>query len=280
MNTMHPLAQISHSRIDIQYGRTQATATEDVMMLMHQSVVAMQRGEHILLINSLCGHDALARSCDKIAKGRPGKVIVYSASGTKLRERLEFLSSLISAKDVKLLVVNSFEFAACGSRQKHALAHWLREMRDAHNLRVVVYSIEREEPRVGALYGLSYTASSMSVVGSWRFEELNVELNATEKAVRYADAVEQIDNEIRQKKAEARNAEAIKQEATTQAVASTAKKPTGMTMPRRELQSKLNLVPSSELLQSMKTNDLAPVGARSASIIEPMVLEENYAMAA
>jgi hypothetical protein len=73
---MHPLAQISHSRIDIFYGRTQATATEDVMMLMHQSVVAMQRGEHILLINSLCGHDALARSCDKIAKGRPGKVIV------------------------------------------------------------------------------------------------------------------------------------------------------------------------------------------------------------
>jgi hypothetical protein len=182
---------------------------------------------------------------------------------------------------VKLLVVNSFEFAACGSRQKHALAHWLREMRDAHNLRVVVYSIEREEPRVGALYGLSYTASSMSVVGSWRFEELNVELNATEKAVRYADAVEQIDNEIRQKKAEeSRKAEAIKQEATTQAVASTAKKPTGMTMPRRELQSKLNLVPSSELLQSLKTNDLAPVGARSASIIEPMALEEDYAIAA
>src|SRR5688500_15126951 len=115
MNTMHPLAQISHSRIDILYRRTHATATEHVMLLMHQSVVAMQRGEHILLINSLCGHDALARSCDKITKGRSGEVIVYSASGTKLRERLEFLSSLISAKDVKLLVVNSFEFAACGS---------------------------------------------------------------------------------------------------------------------------------------------------------------------
>ena len=52
-----------------------------------------------------------------------------------------------------------------------------------------------------------------------------------------------------------------------------------MTMPRRALQAKLALVPSSELLQTLKTNDLATVGARSASIIEA-VEAEDYAMAA
>jgi hypothetical protein len=284
---MHPFSQNTQPRIDIFYGRTQMAATDDVMTLAHQSIVSMQRGEHILLINSLCGHDALARSCDKIAKGRPGKVIVYSASGSKLREKFEFLSTLIVAKDVKMLVVNSFEFAACGSRQKHALAHWLREMRDAHNLRVVVYSYENNLPEVGALNALDYTASSVSMVGAWKIGEVSSSPTATDVAVRYADAVEEIDNEIRQKKAEEKAAQekAAQDQATVAPVqinapvVPTEKKPAAMTMPRRALQSKLNLVPSSELLQTLKTNDLTLVGAHPSNILET-VEEEDYAMAA
>jgi hypothetical protein len=252
-NFQHPISLEKNPRIDIFFGKRQHEAAEDMMVLMHQTLPTMERGETILVINSLCVHDDLARSVDRVAKGKPGKVHVYSASGVKLREKLEFLSLLISQKRVRMLVVNSFEFAACGSRQKHALAHWLREMRDAHKLRVIVYSCARECPKFGALADLSFVANSTDEVGEWRwhnnYQNGSFGINATEMAVRYADAVEKLAKEMREKNAEGKSDEKA------------GEKSQGMTMPRREWHGKLNFIGPDQLIESLKNKNLATVSA-------------------
>lgn len=265
-NYEHPISLEKNPRIDIFFGKRQHETSEDMMVLMHQTLPTMERGETILVINALCVHDDLARSVDRIAKGKPGKVHVFSASGVKLREKLEFLSLLISQKRVRMLVLNSFEFAACGSRQKHALSHWLREMRDAHKLRVIVYSCAPELPKFGALADLGFVANSTDEVGEWRwhndYKNGRHGINATEMAVRYADAVEKLAKEMKEKAGEQGNDK------------TPGEKSAAMAMPRREWYGKLNIIGPGQLIESLKNKNLTPV---SAGVEEE---ESEFAMAA
>lgn len=248
------------------HGGHQTDAMDDIMTLMHQSVVAMQRGEKIMVINSLCGHDELARACDRIGKGQPGKIMVYSAYGAKLREKFDFLSATIVARNIRMIVVNSFEFAAIGSRQKQAFAAWLRAMRDAHKLRIVVYSYERESPRQGALSGLSYVSNYVDKVGEWQREEVPAAamLNATDVAESYADAVEQLHQQMQQSR-EAQQVSQDVQPANTAAIIPTNASTTGsgMTMPRREWERRRDYEGYLRRPTSLDINDLAPRGART-----------------
>jgi hypothetical protein len=251
---MHPITLEKNSRIDIYFGKRERDAAEDVMTLIHQTLPNMKKDETVLVINALCNHDDLVEAVDKIGRKQAAKALVYTASGAKLREKLEFLSTLIAAKNVRMLILNSFEFAACGSRQKHALAHWLREMRDAHRLQVVVYSCAPDAPRNGALFNLGYAASSTVEVGKWRYEEdYQSEYHTTtasEASLQYAANVI----------------------ASEDAAASS--KSSAMTMPRRKWQNKLNLIGAEELVGSLKNKELRAVSAGGE------VVEEEYAMAA
>lgn len=220
--------------------------TEDMMLLLDQSVPHLQKDENILLINSLCVHDDLARASDKLSKGHKGKILVYSASGRMLREKLDFLSKLIVAKQVKLLVLNSWEFAACGSRQKHALAHWLREMRDGNKVRIVVYSREPKCPEFGALPLLGYTANSTDEMGEWRWHDKYTKdqffPNATETVLEYMEA------------REAERSDAAASDVADQSGTSVSRKKRGV----------LEFIPVGDILkaQALKNKELEGVGAQ------------------
>jgi hypothetical protein len=257
-NSVHPMSVARGPRIDIFFGGNQSRMAEDMMLMMHQSLPHLQKDEHILLLNALCVHDDLAAASDKLSKGHKAKILVYSASGRMLREKLEFLSHLVVAKQVRMIVLNSWEFAACGSRQKHALAHWLREMRDGNKVRVVVYSLEKECPRHGALPQLAYTANSTDEMGEWRWHNKYASgefyPNATETANEYAQAVEA---KASAGKSDAATAEA----ASTEAATSEFTDQPEFVIPR-ERRGGLEFVKASDILQarSLKNKELEVAG--------------------
>ncbi|HET6513200.1 MAG TPA: hypothetical protein VFH43_13490 [Candidatus Kapabacteria bacterium] len=246
--TQHPISTARTARIDVFFGGNQYDVAEDMMLLMEQTVELLQPEEHIMVLNTMCVHDDLASAADKLGKGKPGKITVYSASGTLLREKLDFLAKTITAKKVRMIILNSWEFAALGSRQKHALAMWLREVRDASKLRVVVYTREKEIPKFGALAMLCHAASSCDDTGAWtwngRYAADKFYPNMTDTVNEYIEHYE------------ARRAESSKG---------------GMTMPRKKRYGLLNIVTASELIDSLKNKDLRAVSAHPPVLEAEMV---------
>lgn len=289
----HPLTSEGKPRIDIYYGRRQDDAAEDVMTLVHQSMPALRSDQGILIINALCVHDTLIAALERIAKPGNASAYVYSACGPKLREKFGFLSHLIAAKNIRLLVLNSFEFAAYGSRQKHALCNWLREMRDAHKLRVVIYSLERQMPKFGALSNIGYASSSTAEVGKWRYEEDYKEnhhfANATDASLQYAEDVVASEAAVTESKVTepvttlnaALNGASINDATINEAAIPAASNLRSMTMQRRQWHRTLNIISAQDLNGSLKNNDLQPLGARSEVLeAEPEGIEPEYAIAA
>jgi hypothetical protein len=292
-NTTHPVTSEVKPRIDVYYGKRQDDAAEDVMTLVHQSMPMLRPNQGILIINALCVHDDLIAAIDRIAKPGNAAAYIYSACGSKLREKFAFLSNLIAAKNVRLLVLNSFEFAAYGSRQKHALCNWLREMRDAHKLRVVIYSLERAVPKFGALANIEYASSSTAEVGKWRYEDnykQNFHFpNAADASLQYAeDAVasevavtEVAVTEVAATEKQVIEPAAIENSTINDAALPTASQLHAMTMQRRHWHRTLNIISADDLTGSLKNKDLQPRGAHSEAVEPELQAEEmEYAMAA
>jgi hypothetical protein len=149
----HSLAPESHARIDILLGASQSETISDILKLVRHAVRELPAGEHALVVNSICSQSIMDEAARKISRRQAAKMLTYTAYGQALREKLDFLETVIKEKHVRLLVISSFEFAATNARQRHALVHWLRQMRDEHALRIVVYSLAPEVPQQGAHSG-------------------------------------------------------------------------------------------------------------------------------
>jgi hypothetical protein len=149
----HSLAPESHARIDILLGASQSETISDILKLVRHAVRELPAGEHAFVVNSICSQAIMDEAARKISRRQAAKMLTYTASGQALREKLDFLETVIKEKHVRLLVISSFEFAATNARQRHALVHWLRQMRDEHALRIVVYSLAPEVPQQGAHSG-------------------------------------------------------------------------------------------------------------------------------
>lgn len=163
----HPLAQPSHSSLHLYYGGNYRSVLTDSLTLLRQASSHLAADERILVLNTLFAPDELDYAISKISERRAAKILTFSASGRALIQKLFMLTCLIVAKKVKCIVLNSMDFAAETSRQRTALVHWLREMRDVMGCSVAVYVI-REPVGEGALMQLLWVSDRCSEVGEWR----------------------------------------------------------------------------------------------------------------
>jgi hypothetical protein len=74
---------------------------------------------------------------------------------------------MIQAKNVRVVVLNSFDFATQNSRQRLAIVHWVRTLRDDLGVRVIIYSLHRPGD-FGAMGQLKLIADSIEETADWR----------------------------------------------------------------------------------------------------------------
>ena len=169
MNTQHPLAQPTHARIDMCYEGEQEEIMHNSLTLTKQSAEQLATGEHVLYINTLASPKAIAQVAEKISERTAAKVLSFSASCTPLIQKLEFLRNLVETKKVRVIVVNSIDWAARSSNQKKAFVHFLRQMRDDHDCQVIVYTF-LTLPRDGSYAHLRWLCDTTTPIGQWRWE--------------------------------------------------------------------------------------------------------------
>jgi hypothetical protein len=121
----HPLAIPGLASINLFTKGRQASVIRDSFLLMKQAAPLLAKGENVLYINTLTSADVVEKVADKISARYDREVCTYTASSRNVMQRLEFLQHTISSKKIKLVILNSFEFAAIYSRQKNCLATWL-----------------------------------------------------------------------------------------------------------------------------------------------------------
>jgi hypothetical protein len=184
----HPLSLRTHARIDICEGGSQAAVMKDSLTLLKHSADALSAQEHVLYINTIASPDAVATIADKISQRQAGKVLTFSAANSKLSERLQFLKLMCVVKNVRSIILTTFDFAAITSKQRTSLVHWLRDMRDGHGVQVTVYAVwpARSE---GALAQLAWFADSLAKTGEWMHErdQLQASLRTMQNATRVAE---------------------------------------------------------------------------------------------
>jgi hypothetical protein len=169
MKKTHPLAAPAQSTIALFTKGRQPSIIRDSFLLMKQAAPLLPKGENVLYINTLTNAAIVQEVADKISDRYDREVCTFTATSRFIMERLEFLAHTITAKNIKLVILNSFEFAAVYSRQRVKLATWLREMRDMHGVSVVVYSMHAAQT-MGALGTLSWLADRTQEVGDWQYE--------------------------------------------------------------------------------------------------------------
>jgi hypothetical protein len=169
MKKTHPLADPLQSRLALFTGGRQASIIRDSFLLMKQAAPLLPKGDNILYINTLTTAAVVEEVADKLSVRYKTEISTISISSRMMMERLEFIEHTIISKRIKLVILNCFEFAAIYSRQRSKLATWLREMRDAHDVRVVVYS-HHEPQKSGGLGTLAWLADRTQEVGAWQYE--------------------------------------------------------------------------------------------------------------
>lgn len=165
----HPLAAPGPARIDLFTRGRQATIIRDSFMLMKQAARQIPLGQSILYINTLTSADPVIEVAEKLSKRYDRAVCTFSANSREMMDRLDFLAVTIKEKNIKLVILNAFEFAAMFSRQRNRLAIWLREMRDAFGIRIVVYSILPPQT-IGAHGVLATLSERVQDTGAWQYE--------------------------------------------------------------------------------------------------------------
>lgn len=191
--TIHPLTTYNYARIDVCCGGNQEKIMKDTFTLTRQMIERLKKGEHVLYMNTLASAKMVEEAADAISARHAAKVLTFSESGTELTEKLAMLSLLIERKNVRMIVLNSFDFATQNTRQRVAIVQWARRMRDDHHASVVIYMLHRPS-EFGAMGQLALVADSIQDTAEWRTEQ---PFDALErKTINTTHALEQIITEI------------------------------------------------------------------------------------
>ncbi|HET6511738.1 MAG TPA: hypothetical protein VFH43_06070 [Candidatus Kapabacteria bacterium] len=159
-NTSHPLAQPTHARIDINYGSRQREVIKDSVKFTRDAIVHLDAGDHILCLNTITSHKRMEMLMDSISERHAAKVKTFSESGAELIEHLPMLTKMVEDKRVRIIILNSLDFATQSPRQRTQLVHWLRKMRDDFEVRVIVYTMN-EPAKFGATGQLAWIADTV-----------------------------------------------------------------------------------------------------------------------
>jgi hypothetical protein len=152
--------------IEYYYNGPEAETLKASFKELKRAAAMLRAGEHVMYINALTAPREVEEVADSVSKRHRGKVLTYSVTSTTFAARLQFISLAASAKNVRVIVLNSIDFAARTTNQKKALVHWLREMRDVLGCRVVVYGMFAPTD-TGAIAQLKYVTSREVRFDQW-----------------------------------------------------------------------------------------------------------------
>ncbi len=156
--------------IEYYYNGPEAETLRASFKQMKRAAERMRAGEHVLYINALTSPREVEAVAESVSNRHRGKVLTYSVTSTSLAARLQFITLTCAAKKVRTIILNSIDFAARTTNQKKALVHFLREMRDVHECRVIVYGIHAPTDD-GAVGQLKYVTERALRYDQWNAKE-------------------------------------------------------------------------------------------------------------
>ncbi|HET6512257.1 MAG TPA: hypothetical protein VFH43_08700 [Candidatus Kapabacteria bacterium] len=187
--------------IEYYYGGPQAETLAASYKIMRRAAAELKGGEHVLYLNTLTSAREVEAVADSIAARHHAKVLTITLASAQLAARMQFITHTVAAKKVRVIVLNSLDFAARTSNQRKALVHWLREMRDMHDCRVVVYGIHA--PSVdGAMAQLKYICERSISHQDWDRKVmelpgmLNPDLPAKHPSLVASEAITELEREL------------------------------------------------------------------------------------
>lgn len=164
-------------RLDILYGGTPEKAMEECLHIARETLQILAPDERVLLINSIQAYDDLQTTLSKWPTRDRERFRDFSGLADTIPPRLDFLMGVIETMNVRLLLLNVYEFAAMNPRHKSQLLNFLRRARNKHNVHVIVVTINTPN-NVGTMGGLKYMAQSIEPIDAWRTEPSAEELLA------------------------------------------------------------------------------------------------------
>jgi hypothetical protein len=188
----HPFSTSTDRGIAYYYGGNRLSSIADSLVITKQCAATLTSGEHLLYLNTLTSHEEIERAADAISIRNRGKVLTQSLGSWNFCARLAFLSALIAVKKVKVIVLNSYDFSCRTPQQYRTLVHWLREMCDMHQCRIVVYGIH-ELADQGSMRQLQWVLDHVGMVGEWRVQKSHAQssLNFAHASTKVSSIVEE-----------------------------------------------------------------------------------------
>jgi hypothetical protein len=189
---LHPLVTQDRERIDLLYGGSESEVLNESIQLSRDLLAeGLKPDETMLYINTLVSTKVFAscarRACRNTNDERFKHITVLNDGLTK---KLEFLTKLITEKQVRYVILNGFEFATFTSRHRIQIFCWLKSLRDACGASVIVFT--QSGPRsYGTLGQMRFVSETCEEVGAYKREKeeaLEAEKIAAEQAAKAAEA--------------------------------------------------------------------------------------------
>jgi hypothetical protein len=184
---IHPVLLQDSLRIDMIYGGDESSAMDESIKITRDYLNHIESDQPILYINTLVSRREFEMQAERLINRHPKKRLLSQATyldGTFM-DQLRFFEQTIRSKGVRLVLINSFEFAAKDSRTRAELMFWIKKVRDELNASVILFS--QRKPSAGALGALRYMAKTVAEVGAYKKTD---EARPASKAVEEAAAVE------------------------------------------------------------------------------------------
>lgn len=165
----HPLAVQAGTRLDILYGGSEREVLKESIALSRDLMTeSLGKEDHILYINTLVSTQAFEfherRAKKDVAQNR--RFLSLTLLQDALAEDLEFLTKTIEEKNVRVVILNGFEFSAMTSRHRIEIFFWLKSVRDVMGARVVVFT--QSGPRsYGTLGQMRFVSETCQEVGAY-----------------------------------------------------------------------------------------------------------------
>lgn len=168
--TTHPLALAADRRLDILYGGTAEEATIETLLIARHALTALKPEHTVLYINTAMAFDIVESKLNKLPLYQRERIKQLGAAGDTFPTRLEFVRHLMSIRNVGLVILNVFDFAALNPRHRALVFNLLRWMQNKKGANVIVVTINAPN-NVGTMAGFRYSAQTISKIGDWLVEE-------------------------------------------------------------------------------------------------------------
>lgn len=178
--TPHPLSMACAKRLDILFGGTRAEIIYETLLIARESLRAMAEDETILYINTLEASEVVEDPITQWKAKERERIRVGNGGAETVPQRIEFIKQMVKDRNVKLVILNMFDFAAMTSRHRAAVFHCLKWLKDRLGARIVVVTMN-EPTNVGHMAGLKLMARSIAHVGGWANGEEVVHVQSPEE---------------------------------------------------------------------------------------------------